>query len=194
MKRKTILIGLTAAVLVLSGCGPSAKKHTLAERRQIIDTMADQSLEHLYSQRPAARQEVAEAAGYAVFSNTGVHVIFFGGGGGYGVVVDEATGRKTYMKVGSGGVGLGLGAKDYRQIVIFHSRLALLKFVGSGWELGGQADATAKTVKTGKAAGTEETIHDDITTYIITETGLSLQASVVSSRYWVDEDLNQPTF
>ena len=193
MKQHAILIGLIAITLIVSGCGPSSKSYTLSERRQIVDNMADESLQQLYAKKPTTRQEVADSAGYAVFSNANVHVIFFGGGGGYGVVLDKTTGRKTYMKVGSGGFGFGLGAKDYRQIVVFNTRQALTDFVGSGWELGGQADATAKTVDSGGANAAEETIHKNIATYTLTETGLALQATITSSKYWVDEDLNQPT-
>jgi lipid-binding SYLF domain-containing protein len=43
-----------------------------------------------------------------------------------------------------GGVGLGLGAKDYQQVLIFKSKETLNKFVKSGWEFGGHADAVAK--------------------------------------------------
>jgi len=192
MKKTAILFGLIAITLIVSGCGPSAKSYTLSERRQIIDNMADQNLERLYIERPAARQQVAESAGYAVFSNAGVHIIFVGGGGGYGVGVDKTTGRKTYMKVSSGGIGFGLGAKDYRQVVIFKTRQGYLDFVGGGWGVGGQADATAKTTESGGDVGAEGMLGKDIVVYTMTENGLALQATISGTRYWVDDDLNQP--
>ena len=192
MKQHTILFGLIAITLIVSGCGPSEKNYTLHERRQIIDDMADQNLERLYSQRPTTRQEVAESAGYAVFSNANVY-LFIGGGGGYGVGVDKTTGRKTYMKVSSGGVGFGLGAKDYRQVVIFKTRQGYLDFIGGGWGVGGQADATAKTTKTGSDVGADGILGKEVTTYTMTETGLSLQATISGTRYWVDDDLNHPS-
>ena len=192
MKQSTILFGLIAITLIVSGCGPSEKSHTLSERRQIIDTMASQNLKRLYIERPTARQEITESAGYAVFSNANVHVIFIGGGGGYGVVIDKTTGRKTYMKVSSGGIGFGLGAKDYRQVVIFKTRQALVDFVGSGWGVGSQAEATAKTTKSGGDVDANGILGKEVTTYTMTESGLALQATVSGTRYWVDDDLNQP--
>ncbi len=192
MKQTAILFGLIAIILIVSGCGPSNKSHTLSERRQIIDDMANQNLERLYIERPTARQEIAESAGYAVFSNAGVHVIFVGGGGGYGVVIDKSTGRKIYMKVSSGGIGFGLGAKDYRQVVIFKTRQALIDFTGSGWGVGSQAEATAKTPEAGGDVEAEGILGKEVTTYTMTESGLALQATVSGTRYWVDDDLNQP--
>ena len=192
MKQPAILFGLIAITLIVSGCGPSNKSYTLSERRQIIDTMADQNLQRLYNERPAARQEIAESAGYAVFSNANVHVIFVGGGGGHGVVIDKTTGRKIYMKVGSGGIGFGLGAKDYRQVIIFKTRQALIDFTGSGWGVGSQAEATAKTPEAGGDTAADGILGKEVTTYTMTESGLALQATVSGTRYSLDDDLNQP--
>ncbi|HRS72478.1 MAG TPA: hypothetical protein P5175_11600, partial [Anaerohalosphaeraceae bacterium] len=149
MRRHIIIIIVLTSFAVLTGCGPSSSKYTLSERRRIIDDMAASSLQHLYTIKPSARDEVAQAAGYAVFSNANVTVLFASGGAGYGVVVDKTTGVKTYMRMGMGGLGLGLGAKDYRQILVFKSRDAMQKFVGTGWDVGGQADAAAKIGETG---------------------------------------------
>ena len=192
MKQSAILFGLITILLIISGCGPSAKQYTLSERRQIIDNMADETLQRLYIKRPAARQEIAESAGYAIFSNANVHIIFVSGGGGYGLAIDKTTGRKTYMKVSSGGVGFGLGAKDYRQVVIFKTRQALVDFTGTGWGVGSQAEATAKTPEAGGDTAADGILGKEVTTYTLTETGLALQATVSGTRYWVDDDLNQP--
>lgn len=194
MKQSIFFLTLFVIVLILTGCGPSEKNYTLSERRQIIDDMADQNLQRLYLERPSARQEIAEAAGYGVFSNANVYILFASAGGGYGVAVDKTTGVKTYMKSGSGGVGVGIGAKDYRQVIIFKSRQAFLDFVGGGWDLGGQADATAKTSETGGAVAADGRISREVIVYTLTEAGLSLQATVSGSRYWVDDVLNQPSF
>jgi lipid-binding SYLF domain-containing protein len=192
MKQTAILLVLAAILLAASGCGPSEKKYTLNERRQIIDNMADESLERLCNEKPGIRQEVADSAGYAVFSNANVYVIFASAGGGYGVVVDKVTGRKTYMKMSSGGVGIGVGAKDYRQVAIFKTRQALVDFVGSGWDLGGQADATAQSGKKGGGLGGDGTLSKNVAIYTLTDNGLALQATFTGSRYWVDDDLNHP--
>ena len=194
MKQTAILVVLILipALLSTTGCGPSEKKYTISERRQIIDDMANATLEQLYLARPATRQEIAESAGYGVFDNTNVYIVFASAGGGYGVVIDKTTGRKTYMKMTAGGVGIGIGAKGYRHIAIFKTRQALLDFVGGGWDLGGQADATAKTGETGGSMGGDGTFSRNVTVYTITDTGLALQATLTGSRYWIDDELNQP--
>ena len=55
--------------------------------------------------------------------------------------------------MGELGVGLGLGAKDYRSVFIFHDKATLDKFINEGWEFGGDADAAAKASDKGMAIG-----------------------------------------
>jgi len=191
-KMKTTVFSILVVVMMLtfaSGCGPSAKL-TVPQRQKIIVDMETQTLQRLYQEQPATRDKIRKAAGYGVFANANVNVIFASAGGGYGVVVDNSTGRKTYMKMALGGIGLGLGVKDYRQVLIFKSKEALNKFVTSGWEFGGHADAAAKAGETGGELSAEGDIAADIEVYAMTESGLALQATVTGTKYWKNEDLN----
>lgn len=190
--RNTIFCILLTVVLLLpfSGCGPSSNL-SVTERQQIIGSMESETLARLYKEQPATRDKIKNAAGYGVFSNANVNLIFASAGGGYGIVVDNATGKRTYMKMALGGVGLGLGVKDYRQVLIFKSRETLNKFVESGWEFGGHADAAAKAGESGGELSGEGAIGADIEAYSMTEAGLALQATVTGTKYWKDTDLNR---
>lgn len=190
--KKTVFCFLLTIVLLLpfSGCGPSSKL-SVTERQQIVGSMESETLTRLYKEQPATRDKIKNAAGYGVFSNANVNLILVSAGGGYGVVVDNATGKRTYMKMALGGVGLGLGAKDYRQVLIFKSKETLNKFVESGWEFGGHADAAAKAGQSGGELSGEGAIGADIEAYSMTESGLALQATVAGTKYWKDNSLNQ---
>ena len=91
--------------------------------------------------------------------------------------------------MGEVGVGVGLGAKDFRLVFIFHTNDSMDRFVESGWAFGAQADAAAKAEDKGAAVGGEITI-DNMTIYQLTETGLALQATVKGTKYWKDDELN----
>ncbi len=189
--KKTIL-SIFAVVTILtfiSGCGPSAKL-PVAERRVLVRDMETETLERLYKEAPAVRKKIKNAAGYGTFANANVNLIFVSAGGGYGVVVDNSTGQRTYMKMALGGIGLGLGAKDYRQVLIFNSKETLDKFTQSGWEFGGHADAAAKAGESGGELSGEGAIGSDIEAYSMTESGLALQATVTGTKYWKDKNLN----
>jgi hypothetical protein len=60
------------------------------------------------------------------------------------------------MKMGEVVIGLGLGVKDFRAIFVFHEHYTINKFIESGWEFGGHADAEAKASDKGGAVGGEK--------------------------------------
>jgi len=166
MRRLRSALFATVAVLLLSGCATTSAT-TPAEKRTAVHAMRQQVLADLYRIKPAARNLVQAAPGYAVFSNANVNIIFASFGGGYGVVHDNNKGRDTYMKMGEVGIGLGLGAKDSRAVFVFHDRATLERFISSGWEFGAHADATAKASDKGAAVGGEVLV-DNITIYQLT--------------------------
>ena len=189
--KKTVfsLLGIIAMLTLASGCGPSARL-PIAQRQQVIGDMETETLERLYREQPSTKAKIRKAAGYGVFANANINIIFASAGGGYGVVVDNSTGQRTYMKMALGGIGLGLGVKDYKQVLIFKSKETLKKFIDSGWEFGGHADAAAKAGNSGGELSSEGAIGSDIEAYSMTESGLAIQATVTGSKYWKDKDLN----
>ncbi|GAA5216814.1 YSC84-related protein [Corallincola platygyrae] len=182
---KKVLSMLIAVFLV--GC--SAKGSTPAEQRAEVQKMNQEVISAVYKQEPAAKKLMSTAAGYATFSNAQVNIIFVAGGGGYGMAKDNSTGKITYMEMGEGGVGLGLGAKDYRVLFVFHTKAALNSFIEDGWVFGGEADAAAKTKdKGGEASGGAK--FGDVTVYQLTEAGLAIQATAKGAKYWKSDELN----
>lgn len=174
-------------VLLFGGCATTGGS-SIQEKRDAVLAMKNDVLNELYKLHPQAKKEIATAPGYAVFSNANVNIIFASFGGGYGVLEDKA-GKRTYMKMGEAGVGLGLGVKDFRAVFIFKNQSTMERFINSGWEFGGHADAAAKASEQGVALGGEALI-DHIIIYQITKSGLVLQATVKGTKYWKDEELN----
>jgi lipid-binding SYLF domain-containing protein len=93
------------------------------------------------------------------------------------------------MKMGEAGIGFGLGVKDFRAVFVFRDRTTMDRFISSGWEFGGHADAAAKAGDKGGAVG-GELLLDGITVYQLTQNGLALQATVKGTKYWKDDELN----
>ena len=182
-----VVLGLFLAVL-LGGCATSGATTPAGKRQAILD-MKQEVLAELYRINSGARAQVTHAPGYAVFSNANINLILASFSGGQGVVTDNKTGKYTYMKMGEAGIGLGLGVKDFRAVFVFHSRDALQRFIDSGWEFGGHADAAAKAGEKGAAVGGEALV-DGVTVYQMTESGLALQATLKGTKYWKDTELN----
>jgi len=161
-----------------------------AERRAGINKRRSETLAKLYQVHPAAKAKIGAAYGYAVFTNLGVNLVIMSVAGGSGVAHDNKTGRDTYMKMLSGGVGLGLGVKDFRGIFVFRTQKAFRDFVEDGWEAGGHADAIAKSGKDGGAIEGAISVAPGTELYQLTENGLALEATIQGTKYFKDDDLN----
>jgi lipid-binding SYLF domain-containing protein len=186
--RTRLLAAATAGLFLASLSGPAAASP--AEKRQEIHKMRSETLAKLYRVHPAARAEIQHAAGYAVFSNIGINLILLSAAGGSGVAHNNRTGKDTYMKMVSGGIGLGLGVKDFRGVFVFENEKAYQQFVNSGWEADAQADAAAKSGKKGGAFAGATTVAPGVELYQLTENGLALQATIQGTKYYKDDDLN----
>ena len=167
-------------------------KKSAAEQRAAIHQTRDDVLAELYKLRPDAKAKIKQAAGYAVFSNVGVNLVLASFAGGHGIVVEKGMLKdtETYMKMGSAGIGLGLGVKDFRAVFVFDDVKSLRAFVDKGWDFSGQADAAAKSNEKGGAAATAGNIAPGVEVYQITKNGLALQATLQGTKYWKDKNLN----
>lgn len=180
---------LLCAALLLGFVGASPAADSPAQKKAEIRKMRSETLAKLYKIHPAARAKVQSAYGYAVFSNAGINLIFASIAAGRGVAHDNKSGRDIFMKMASGGVGLGLGVKDFRGIFIFKTRKAFTDFVEDGWEGGAHADAVAKKDDQGGSAEGAVTVSKDMELYQLTETGLALEATIQGTKYFRDDDL-----
>jgi len=162
-----------------------------AQKRAEIRKMRADTLTMLYKRQPKSKARIAKAYGYAVFSNVGVNIILLSVAGGRGVAHDNKSGKDVYMKMLSGGVGPGLGVKDFRGVFVFENPSVFRKFVDMGWEGGAQANAVAKVAGKGGDAEAVITVAPGVKFYQITDTGLALEATLQGTKYLKDDDLNK---
>jgi len=178
---------MLTAVLLFSGFWSGKSDTELRESRQ---KESKEVLSLLYKYAPSARREIANSYGYATFTNVGVNLVLLSAEGGTGLAHDNKTGKNIYMNMGSGGVGFGLGVKDFRAIFLFKNKKVFVTFVNKGWEANAQADAAAKVGKKGGAINAAITVAPGIRLYKLTQNGLALQATIQGTKYWKDSDLN----
>jgi lipid-binding SYLF domain-containing protein len=147
-------------------------------------------LQQLYKADPAARAAVENSAGYAVFNNMGVKILFAGSGKGKGIAVDNKSKKETFMKMLELQAGLGIGVKKFNAVFVFDNNKVLNSFVNSGWEFGGQATAAAKSKDKGGAMAGAASVSDGVWMYQMTEKGLAAEITAKSTKYYKDDDLN----
>ena len=184
----TVLAVPTSAALF----GPKGENNE--EKRAQVRKQRDEILAKLYAEHPEAKDKIQKAVGYGAFNNKNMNLFLLSTGHGYGLVVDNKTGKETFMAMGSIGGGVGLGAKDLSVVFIFKNAEVMKKFVDAGWQFGGEADATAKAGEKGGGAAKEagvDTGANVFEIYQMTDTGIALQATVAGTKYWKDKKLNE---
>lgn len=187
MKKTIQLLLLTISLILFSGfwSGDTDKQERKNRVKQNYET-----LQLLYKYDKKAKAIIKNSYGYATFKNYGINIILLSAEGGTGLAHNNKTGENTYMNMGSGGLGLGLGAKDFRAVFLFKTKKAYDSFVNKGWEANAQADAAIKYKEDGAAINGAITVAPDIRLYKLTQTGLALQATIQGTKYWKDGDLN----
>ena len=187
--RHLALFATLAALSVASAsAGPFSKKKSeakLAEKRAAIDSMAADTLKRFHGANPKDESLLDKAWGYAVFDNTKV-ALGLSGGGGRGVAVEKASGKRTYMRMATGGVGVGLGVQSYQVVFAFETEKAFRRFVDEGWE----ADAAAQASAGSEGANAESQFRDGMAIWQFTEKGLMASANVSGTKYWENDKLN----
>jgi lipid-binding SYLF domain-containing protein len=171
---------VAAAFALVAGTGLA---QDTAARKQEIDTAAQATLDEVLKQENA-RELYGRAAGYAVFTVTKGGFIVSGGGGN-GVAVNKGSGQRTYMRMGTAGVGLGIGGQRYGLVVLFETAERLDKFVAGGWD----SSATAEAAAGQEGIAFRSSFIDGVAIYQVTEKGLMALADVSGTKFWVNEEL-----
>ena len=165
----------------------------MAKQRKEILAMRDATLKRLYKVKPAVRNEIAKADGYAVFDANQANVILLVAGSGEGVLVDNATGQNTFMKMKRLGTGPGVGFKKYKQVLVFKSRKLVDTFKTVGADVTASSDATFKLSEHNEGKGVDGVVSLDpmVSVYQITDKGALLQANWGGMAYLPNDALNK---
>ena len=185
-ERRTLTLAL-AAVATVPGAAFAASK---AEEQAEVRKAAQSALAAVYKAAPAARKAVEKAAGYAAFSNFGMKILLAGSGTGKGIAVNNKTKATTYMKMTELQAGLGFGVKKFQLLWVFETEQALSKFVNSGWEIGAQATASAKSGDKGASYQGAVSVSPGVWLYQVTGDSLALELTAKGTKYYKDDELN----
>lgn len=176
-----LFLALTVAVNTVD----AQRKSKAQKNREEINAMAKETLETLFAKNSDAKELAGKAYGYAVFDNIKIS-LGITGGGGRGVAVVKEFDKRTYMKMGTVGLNLGLGGQKYQIVFLFQTKSRFDEFVEEGWE----ADASANAVAGDRGVNAEVTFRNGMAFYQLTQAGLMLQADISGTKYWKNKKLN----
>ena len=186
---RNILIMSSVFCIVLAGGVVAAEESWESlnkdAKRAKINEAAKEALDEVLAKSESAPELHAKAYGWAAFDNLKI-AFGWSGGGGNGVAVNKSSGARTYMKMGTVGVGLGLGAQKYQVVFLFQDEKTFRNFVDKGWQADASAQASAGTAGVGAQTG----FVNGIAIYQVNETGLMARADIAGTKYWKNKKLN----
>jgi len=193
--QKVIALCVLMSVSLIIGSTPVMADMTAKEQSEAQKKLRNEVksiLAHLYKLHPSSKAAINKAYGYAAFDNFGTNLGVVSTASGKGIAYENKSKKETFMRMYSGGVGIGLGVKDYRLVFVFETKKAFDSFVTSGWEGSAQADAAAKAGKEGGAVSGATAVSPGVWVYQYTKNGLAAQATLQGTKYWKYDDLNNP--
>ncbi len=189
-RRRLGILGFAALMLVTMLPVGGAKAASPDERKAEIRNMAMSTLDQLYSLQPSAREAIQKAAGYAVFSEISTKILFAGGGGGKGVVVDTIADQETFMLMAMVQAGLGVGVTEFHLVWVFEREGDLTNFVNNGFELGANLNLQVNPGTGGGLFNGAVEVQPGVWLFQISDAGLALDLTVEGTKYFKDPDLN----
>jgi hypothetical protein len=161
---------------------------TPEETRAKLDTMADATLQRFFDEIPGGQDLFDRSAGYAVFDTRKVTIFPLSAGYGRGVAVDRETDARTYMQMGSGGVGgaIGIGGFVSQIVILFEYDGLLQDFVTNGYD----ASAEAQMKVDREVTGDTLYFQDGRSVFVLGTRGWRVAATAGGTRYWPDKALN----
>jgi hypothetical protein len=168
------------------------------EKLAYFDGLEKETLARLIKEHPKTEQELAQSVGYAVGEKKVVKGPMVGAGGGAGVVVEKATGKRTHVRIPELQFGMGWGGRSEKIVLIFQDPKKLRALAGGEWNAGVEAEMAAKAGDVGAAGGGGTgDLMKGFSTYVLTDAGVSATATIAVLRvkpYSIDLRRNVATF
>ncbi len=161
---------------------------TPEETRAKLDRLSQDILDQLLAENPQAQDLYDQSTGYAVFDSRRVTIFPVSAGYGRGVAVSKETDDRTYMNMGTGGVGaaIGIGGFENKYVILFETPEDLDTFITDGY------DATAESGAMYGEESTAEALHfvDGRSFFVLSKKGWRVSAGATGTKYWPSPELN----
>ena len=119
LRQPYLMSALMAMLAILITACAGGLVGSKAEKARLFRGPGNGDASQPVKEQPGTEQELARSVGYAVLEKKVVKVPVVGAGGGAGVVVEKASGKKTYLRVPELQFGLGWGGRAEKVILIF---------------------------------------------------------------------------
>jgi len=158
-----------------------AAQTATAATKQEVEAFADEALQKLYAESPAAKKLAARARGILILPRVWKAGFGVGGEGGEGVLRVGGRTVELYLLTG-GSFGLQVGVQRKSVVILFMDAEALSKFRQSeGWKAGVDGSVAIATLGAGGSLDTK-TAQEPIIGFVFSNKGLMYNLSLEGTK------------
>ena len=184
---KTIIAGiLILGTFFFTACSQLSLEEKKS-KRHAMDEIAKTTIETLIEDDPDIKTALENAKGYMVVNWNVTKVPIVGGGGGNGVVVDNRNDERIYINVKRFDIGGGVGARSYKNLVVFNDEKLLNEMKKGSFTFQAGAEVAAGS---GTAEGGSGVNDDRLKLYVLPEGGAAATATVRFIKSKLASELN----
>lgn len=165
----------------LLGCA-APRGETFDQREAWADRMADETLAALRQDEQIAATLDEQGVAVGVFEVININALFFSTIGGYGVIIDRDTDKRTYVEIGGGGPGIGAGFTRARSVYLLRSRDVADAFHTGVISWNGEGEIACRPAGRGFDADFVGTARGTTAVYRDIQHGVSVGASLKAAR------------
>ena len=188
MKQKFFRMILFA--LVLMTASSAFAKATPDQLRAKLDDMSEKVLERMYEKYPETEPAVKDVYAYCTISASGVKMGLFGDDHGRGVVVNNDTDERVYVKMKEVSVGVNFGAKEYDLLFLIANKEAWERFISGNIKFGTEVSAQASDGVNGNTFANASVVANGVYVYQLDKKGLAVELSFKGAKISKYKNLN----
>lgn len=144
-----LITKLVLWALLLTGLGFHQASLAAGEPgRKELDDIGSKARATLIEHRPDLSEKLDGLPGYAVIAMSTTKIPGIGTGLGYGVIYDNRSSDRSYIKVTQFEVGGGMGAQKFKVIILFKDDAPLDRLIKGGLRYESGADVASKIDQT----------------------------------------------
>ena len=155
-------------------------------KRSQLHEMAATAIAGLIEEDAELQRKIDDSLGYMVANMKVTKVPVVGAGGGEGVHINNATGKRTYFTVSRFDIGGGWGARSYKILLLLESQEMMERAKGGTWEFAAGVEASAGTAS---AEGGSGDLTEGYTVHVLSDGGASATATARVIRVKVNSEL-----
>ena len=180
--RLILVIGLLFASVVNGKSIPIEERDAV---RMELQQKAQDIITAVVANNPQVQEEIDNSVGYLAGTAFSAKSLLLGGATGEGIIYDKHNRSRTYIDLNRIELGVGLGAGDYRYLVIFQERSSLLRFRRGTWKSSIGAEAEIGEQDKGSSTITNK----GYKIYVLEDTGANASITLRLARVTINDEL-----